>query len=98
MTSPALDTTGMADARRLDVSDPATFDLWCAQPAYDQRTLEEFAEDGGPLWIEGPPNRPPSTLVFLHGGLPCIRSGCLKHAEIGAYCKKHLPTRNTGTR
>ena len=39
----------------LDVSDPATFDRWCALPEEDDRTLEEFAADGGkPMF---PPNR-----------------------------------------
>ena len=39
----------------LDVSDPRTLERWCSAPAYDTRTLEEFAADGGhPAF---PPNR-----------------------------------------
>lgn len=41
--------------RPLDISDPLTFDRWCGVPAYDTRTLEEFAADVGyPVF---PPNR-----------------------------------------
>jgi hypothetical protein len=38
----------------LDVSDPATFEGWCSAPAWDTRTLEEFAADGG--YPAFPPN------------------------------------------
>jgi hypothetical protein len=52
-----LDFAGMAAAFRnpLDVSDPETFDRWCSAPAWDTRTIEEFAEDGG--YPAFPPNR-----------------------------------------
>lgn len=38
----------------LDASDPLTFDRWCATPAHDARTLEEFAAAGGAR--VGPPD------------------------------------------
>lgn len=40
----------------LDATDPFVFEWWCSQPAHDNRTIEEFAADGGyPMF---PPNRP----------------------------------------
>lgn len=39
----------------LDATDSSTLELWCAQPEFDTRSLEEFAAEGGrPM---GPPNR-----------------------------------------
>jgi len=39
----------------VNTSDDAVFALWCRQPTHNERTLEEFAEDGGkPI---GPRNR-----------------------------------------
>jgi hypothetical protein len=43
------------ERRHLDTSDPVTFDRWCATPAHDARTLEEFASEGG--YPAFPPNR-----------------------------------------
>lgn len=42
-------------ARPLDPTASETLELWCAQPEFDTRSLEEFAAEGGrPV---GPPNR-----------------------------------------
>jgi hypothetical protein len=41
----------------ISVADETTFDLWMQLPSYDHRTLEEFAENPGPIRPPEPPNR-----------------------------------------
>lgn len=67
-----------APIQQLDVSDPGTFERWCAAPAHDTRTLEEFAADGGyPVF---PPNRD-----VREGRLPTPpRGGTGERASAGA--------------
>jgi hypothetical protein len=67
----------------LDVTDPATFDRWCDTPAWDTRTLEEFAAAGGyPVF---PPNRDERILAEAR-------------ALAGLPPRRIAPTGNRGTR